>query len=105
MIEHRVAAFAIRAKLEWVDPSKFECGTILWMQKWCNKNKQSYVYYLHNKGISHLRDLGLFMNIKHWREFMMFFLFERWTLCANSLAHGAATCGVHVQLLPYMHYK
>jgi len=105
MIKRRVAEFAVGAKIEYVDPSKYECGTILWMQNWCSKNENSYVYYLHNKGFTHLRDHGLYLNVKQWREFMMFFLFERWTLCANSLAHGAATCGAHIQLNPYTHYK
>jgi len=104
-IERRVAEFAPGAKLEYVDPLIFECGTILSMQQWCNKNGQSYVYYLHNKGVSHSRDLGLFLNVRDWREYMMFFLFERWQLCANSLAHGAATCGVRIEQKPYMHYK
>jgi len=105
MIKRRVAVFAAGAEIEWVNPLDFECGTILSMQEWCSKNEQSYVYYLHNKGITHMSDHGLFMNVKQWREFMMFFLFERWTLCANSLAHGAATCGVHIALNPYTHYK
>jgi len=104
-IERRVAVLAMGAKIEWVNPSKFECNTILYMQKWCNNNKKSYVYYLHNKGFTHLRDRALYLNVKSWREFMMFFLFERWTLCANSLARGAATCGVHINFEPYMHYQ
>jgi len=105
MIERRVAVFAPGAEVVYVDPLNFECSTILSMQQWCNKNGQSYVYYLHNKGVSHSRDLGLFLNVQDWREYMMFFLFERWRLCANSLAHGAATCGVRLELKPYLHYK
>jgi len=105
VIKRRVAEFAVDANIEWIDPTNFECGTIHSMQTWCNKNKKSYVYYLHNKGFTHLRDPALFFNVEQWREFMMFFLFERWTLCANSLAHGAATCGVHINFEPYMHYQ
>jgi len=108
MIKRRVAVFAVNAEIQWVDPSHYECGTILSMQRWCSKNKQSFVYYLHNKGVSHLsnlRELGLYKNVKYWREYMMFFLFERWKLCANSLSHGAEICGAHIELIPYMHYK
>jgi len=104
MIKRRVEVFAVGAEVEWVDPLIFECGSIHYMQKWCYKNQNSWVYYLHNKGFTHVRDNGIFLNVKHWREFMMFFLVERWTLCANSLAHGAATCGVHILLEPYTHY-
>jgi len=68
MIKLRVAVFAPGANIVYVDPSNYECGTILSMQKWCSENNQSYVYYLHNKGISHLRDHALFLNVKDWRE-------------------------------------
>ena len=36
---------------------------------------------------------------------MMFFLFERWFLCANSLTEGALTCGVRHRKYPYDHYS
>jgi len=105
MIKRRVNAFAKDAKIEYVNSSDYECGTLLHMQKWCKSNNQSYVYYLHNKGVTHMRDHSLFLNVGYWREYMMFFLFERWKLCANSLANGAATCGALVHLDPYKHYR
>jgi len=104
-IKRRIKVFAKGAIIQWVNPSYYECRTILTMKEWCSNNKNSIVYYLHNKGFTHLKDPGLFSNVKQWREFMMFFLFERWTLCANSLTNGAATCGVHIEFNPYMHFK
>jgi hypothetical protein len=104
-IERRVQQFANMAEIEYVDPSDHECGTIRSLQKWCRKNEQSFVYYLHNKGITHLSHGFIFLNDKDWVDFMMFFLFERWRLCVNSLTNGAAACGVNKRNFPFRHFS
>jgi len=93
-IQNRIEEFANGVEIEWILPKVYECGTILSLRSWCSRNKGSFVFYLHNKGVSHIGNDAAFETKKLWREFMMFFLVERWWLCANVLTRGAAACGV-----------
>jgi len=105
-IRNRIEWFAKGAEIEWVNPSLYECGTISSLRLWCFRNKGSLVLYLHNKGVSRFNNHKQYMNVKDWREYMMFYLVERWNLCANVLMNGGATCGVHLlKLVPYPHYS
>jgi hypothetical protein len=105
LIESRVQEFAKGAQVKYVNPYDYECGTIQSFRSWCSKNPSSFVFYLHNKGVTYFEHPEVFLNVEHWREFMMFFLFERWQLCANSLVNGAKTCGVKKETIPVQHYS
>jgi len=105
LIESRIQEFAKDTQVQYVDPYGYECGTIRSLRSWCGRNKSSFVFYLHNKGFTHAGQGFVYLNLRHWREFMMFFLFERWYLCANSLLHGAKTCGVKKEEIPFQHYS
>jgi len=107
LVETRIQTFAKNVKIQYVNPFDYECGTLRYLQNWCNNNENSLVFYLHNKGVTHLRKGAINFAVRDWREYMMFFLFERWRLCANSLTHGAAACGVDQKRVNgnYLHYS
>jgi len=105
LIESRIQEFTQGAQVQYVDPTGYECGTYQSILSWCWANPSSFIFYLHNKGVTYSRHPEVFLNIGHWREFMMFFLFERWWLCANSLVLGAKTCGVNKKKIPVEHYS
>jgi len=105
IIKNRIEEFAKGATIKWVWPSMYECGTISQLRLWCFKKKGSFVLYLHNKGISHLSEPEVYSHVQDWREFMMFFLVERWNLCANVLSRGAAACGVGKSEDFYQHFS
>jgi len=94
LVETRIRNWATDVEIQYVNAKDYECNTIQYLQSWCGNNENSFVFYLHNKGYTHKRKGALTYNVRDWREYMMFFLFERWRLCANSLTHGAAACGV-----------
>jgi len=93
-LKARIKLIAKWAEIEFIDASLYECNTIDSLQQWCDSHKSAFVFYLHNKGFSHIGQGPVSLFAKHWQEYMMFFLFQRWWLCANSLTHGSATCGV-----------
>jgi len=93
LLKARIEFLAKGTEIDFINPSLYECGTIQSLRLWCDFHKSAFVFYLHNKGFTRV-DENLFSFVNDWREFMMFFLFERWELCVNSLTHGAATCGV-----------
>jgi len=86
-------------RIEYWDPKRYECDTINTLRNQCAKSgeEDSLVFYLHNKGKTRESNGWEYVNIRHWREYMMFFLFERWELCMNSLAKGVSTCGVDLK--------
>jgi len=86
--------------IEYWNPTQYECDTINTLREYCSPDhrQHEFVYYLHNKGKSHETNGKGYINVRHWRDYMMFFLFERWELCANSLAQGWPTCGVDLQM-------
>jgi len=94
LLKARVELIAKGTEIEFIDPSLYECNTLQSLRLWCDSHKSAIVFYLHNKGFSHIGQGPIFQFAKEWQEYMMFFLFERWQLCANSLTRGAATCGV-----------
>ena len=104
LLKARVDFLAKGTEIEFINPLQYECSTIQSLRFWCDFHKNGFVFYLHNKGFTHGGQPSLFSFVKDWREFMMFFLFERWELCANSLTHGAATCGVF-RRVPRKHEK
>lgn len=86
-------------RITYWDPKQYECDTLNILKKHCQapEMKDSLVFYLHNKGKSRESNGWEYVNVRHWREYMMFFLFERWELCVNSLAKGLPTCGVDLK--------
>jgi hypothetical protein len=83
------------------------------------REKKVFVYYFHNKGVSHyfrgddwVNDcvpnvtIWDYCNAIHWRKYMERFLLERPTLCLRAmLFHDALTCGVNLHLDSNWHYS
>jgi hypothetical protein len=80
--------------------------------------KKMFVYYFHNKGVSHYKNDDWvhncvpnvtkweYCNAIHWRKYMESFLLERPTLCLRAmLYHGALTCGVNLNKYYRWHYS
>jgi hypothetical protein len=80
--------------------------------------KKVFVYYFHNKGVSHYKNDDSvqncvpnvtsfeYCNAIHWRKYMESFLLERPTLCLRAmLYHGALTCGVNLNHYSRWHYS
>jgi hypothetical protein len=80
--------------------------------------KKVFVYYFHNKGVSHYKNDDWvqncvptvttedYCNAIHWRKYMESFLLERPTLCLRAmLYHGAQTCGVNIVFCYRWHYS
>jgi hypothetical protein len=80
--------------------------------------KKMFVYYFHNKGVSHYKNDDWVQNcvpnftesgychVIHWRKYMESFLLERPTLCLRAmLYHGALTCGVNLRWYYRWHYS
>jgi len=78
-------------------PSNHECETINLLRNWCAlpEHQTSFVFYLHNQ-----KNRGMFDHEidRNWRDWMMYFLVERWELCANTLSQGIPTCGVDLRM-------
>jgi len=86
-------------KVTYWDPSLYECDTINTLKANCKSPsmQNALVFYLHNKGKSRETNGWEYVNVRHWREYMMFFLFERSELCINTLSKGIPTCGVDLK--------
>jgi len=82
------------------DPLKDECATINLIRHWCTAShrQKSFIFYLHNKGKTRESNIANWVNIRDWRNYLMYFLFERWELCANTLSQGIPTCGVDLRV-------
>jgi len=91
--------------IEYFNPLHYECDTILTLKKWCVDNKHAFVFYLHNKGKSRESNKWAYPHVVDWREYMMFYLFERYQLCVNMLLHGKKACGVNKRPDPEFHYS
>ena len=69
--------------------------------------KKRIIFYFHDKGCSRYSQTDEYLGIeyeivKHWRQYMEAFLFDRPSLCIRAiLNHGASTCGVNLQRHPY----
>merc|ERR1719320_1517912 len=92
-------------EIQYFNASNYECDSIRTLKNWCIDNKDAFTFYVHNKGMS-LVDAGIgYQYVSQWRAYMMFYLFERWKLCANSLMNGAKACGVNRRSWPEHHYS
>jgi len=92
-------------EIQYFNPLNYECDSVRTLKNWCIDNKDALTFYLHNKGMT-LVEAGIgYHYVSQWRAYMMFYLFERWMLCANSLMNGAKACGVNRRSWPVHHYS
>lgn len=80
------------------------------------EGEKKFVYYFHNKGVSHYKetwkdscvelDRWGYCKILYWRKYMEWFLIEKPTLCLRAMIHhDALTCGVQLRKRPRIHYS
>jgi len=105
-VDELTSRVAGQVVVEYFDPLNFECDSILRMKHWCSQNKEALILYLHNKGKSR-ESSTQYPFVVDWREYMIFFVVERWRWCVNSLMQGMKGCGVNKQMNDegIMHYS
>jgi len=81
------------------NPDKHECETINLLRNWCflPQHRNSFVFYLNNKRKVSV-DQYNYVTLQQRRDYMMYFLFEKWELCANTLSQGIPTCGINLRM-------
>jgi beta-1,4-mannosyl-glycoprotein beta-1,4-N-acetylglucosaminyltransferase len=87
--------------------SLFEFPSLNLVKQISNNNPDSYILYLHTKGISH-KDPNFINNINDWNNMMLYFLVEKYNECINQLSKEYDTVGcnyVHVTYRYPMHYS
>ncbi len=77
-------------------------------------NQMKFVYYFHNKGITHYTEVWKdkcdqsrsYCNVLYWPKYMEWFLLENPTFCLTSMLNGSAlTCGVDLLNEHSWHYS
>ena len=73
-----------------------ETNTLEALHTWAKANPDSYVLYMHTKGISRI-DQPDFKYVEDWRHCMEYFTIHNWTKCVSYLDEGYATTGINWQ--------
>lgn len=68
----------------------FEYPTLEALYRFCQANRESYVFYLHTKAVHDSRG-------NYWRQYMMDFNVGKWADCVAQLNAGFDMCGVKWQ--------
>lgn len=69
----------------------YEMFTLRHLKSFCDKNPNCQIWYIHTKGASRSDVYG-----KYWREYLDYFIIERWKACVRGL-EGYDVCGVEWQ--------
>jgi len=67
----------------------YEFPTLEELQRLCESDEKSWVFYIHTKGVSYLDGRG-----DYWRQYMMYYNVHKWKDCVAKLRDGHETCGV-----------
>jgi hypothetical protein len=84
--------------------NEYEFGALKILEN-LSKNDEFYCYYFHSKGVTKLNNNFLTKNIKSWREYMEYFIIEKYNLCLNELNYGWDAVGVKLRNTPNSKFK
>jgi beta-1,4-mannosyl-glycoprotein beta-1,4-N-acetylglucosaminyltransferase len=76
------------------DPLLFETPTINKIINFSIENPNSFILYLHTKGVTHASDNS---KIADWVDMMLYFLVEKYSVCFNNLTNGYNAVGCNLR--------
>jgi hypothetical protein len=79
--------------------NEYEFGALKILEN-LSKTDNFYCYYFHSKGVSKLSNNFLTKNIKSWREYMEYFMIDKYDICLNELNLGWDAVGVKLRKTP-----
>jgi len=79
--------------------NEYEFGSLKILSN-LSKNDDFYCYYFHSKGVTKQYNKSIIDNIKSWREYMEYFIIEKYNLCINELDLGWDAVGVKLRKTP-----
>jgi hypothetical protein len=82
----------------------YEAITLNKMHDFAKENPNSYILYLHTKGISYDLNSTKFQNVFDWINLMLYFLVEKYNNCINKLDDGYDTVGCNYYEFLYNKY-
>jgi hypothetical protein len=88
------------------DTSLYEYPSLNKIKQIASDNPNSYILYLHTKGITH--DGQILNNVKDWINMMLYFLVEKSDECINQLNNNYDTVGCNYHLATHycpVHYS
>lgn len=78
----------------------FELPTQKLLYDFCSNNKNSYILYIHTKGVGKEKNLC----IEDWIDYMLYFLINKHTVALENLSTNS-TVGVDLRNEPTLHYS
>lgn len=79
--------------------NEYEFGALRILKN-LSKREDFYGYYLHAKGVSRTINKQLSKCVKSWREYMEYFLIEKYDFCIEQLNNGWDAAGVKLRRTP-----
>jgi hypothetical protein len=79
--------------------NEYEFGALRILKN-LSKKEDFYGYYLHAKGVSRTMNKQLSKCVKSWREYMEYFLIDKYDLCVKELDNGWDAAGVKIRRTP-----
>jgi len=70
------------------DNQELRC-TLRWIRDYARDNPDDYILFFHSKGITHDNPA-----LTDWRDYMEYFVLEKWKDCIQKLDEGYDCCGV-----------
>jgi hypothetical protein len=90
------------------DANAYEVPTLTKLHEYCQKHVDHFVFYIHSKGATsmEIQDSNIAdpAAVWDWREYMEYFVIERYADCVQALQTGSNTCGVNYSPQP-PHYS